>query len=867
MAKATTPMMIQYKKIKRNHSDAILFFRLGDFYEMFESDAREASHILDLTLTQRHGIPMCGIPYHAASAYIQRLIKAGKKIAVCEQTQLPADGKGIATREVVEVITPGTLVDEKMLDRSLNNYLVAIAAMKNRISFSYIDLSTAEFCVTSFEADEREEQLKSELYRLSPREVIISEDLYESDPVIQRLLLEKEGIFINRFPVWYFDAESTAERLKKQLKVANLKGFGLAENSPEVISAGAVLSYLEDTSKNMLGHISSITVYAYNSFVALDEATQKNLELVRNISDNSRRYSLLEVLNHAKSAMGSRKLYTWILSPLVDPKEITDRQQAVDYFYHNQKKLSEVRELLGNLLDIERLAARTAMDRAHAKDLVAIKRTLTAVLELGILLGSDCRLQRFMQLYDTHAAAMNTLADSIDRGILDDPSVLLTEGGIIRDGFDEELDRLRTIRDNAKEILKKYLEAERTATGINSLKLRYNKIIGYFLEVSKPNLHLIPQHFSRRQSLVGGERFTTQVLIDRETEINSASERIVELERELFLKIRDQVKQAIGVFREIGDCTAEMDVYQSFAYAATINGYVCPRVGKHSTITIKNGRHPVVETYLPAGTFVPNDVFLDNETGNFILLTGPNMAGKSTYLRQTALITLMAQIGSFVPADEANIGIVDKIFCRVGSSDNIARGESTFLSEMNETAHILRQATSRSLIIMDEVGRGTSTNDGLAIAWAVSMYILEKISAKTLFATHFHELSGISHPLMRNLSFAVAERDDTIVFLKKIKDGPADSSYGIHVAEIAGLPAEVIQTAYAFQENPGAGPADSRKAPVVTHVRPPKQQPQLFKPEELIIESIKGLSIEELKPIDAINLLALWQDELENQDS
>jgi DNA mismatch repair protein MutS len=853
-------MMLQYKKLKQNNRDSILFFRLGDFYEMFEQDAREVSKLLNLTLTQRNGVPMCGIPYHAASNYIARLIRAGKKIAVCEQTRLALPGKGIAEREIVEVITPGTLVDEGLLEGNINNYLVSIAGRRGAVSFSYIDLSTAAFYTTHFEAAESEDTLKKEFYRLSPREIIIQESLLEENGRLALLLGEREGMVINRYPDWYYDPELNREKLCTQLGVANLKGFGLGDDAPEILSAGILLSYIEDTAKHMLPHIRDIRVYSEQSYVGLDESTQKNLELVRNLQDGSKRYTLLEVLDHTGTSMGARMLRSWILSPLKDAASITERQEVTALFYHDQLLLAGLTELLSRILDIERLSTRVALDKAHAKDLTALGGSLEQALAVNDLLESH-KQPGIMPLTSAEYEAVRDLADLIARSIKDEPSIQLNEGNMIRAGFNPEVDRLRGLKKNTQEVLSAYLKEEKEKTGISSLKLRFNRIIGYYLEVTKPNLHLVPATYIRRQSLVGGDRFTTETLIDKETEINNASEKIIELEKSIFLEIRAGVKNQLDLLFKVGAGLARIDVLHAFAHAATVNGYARPLVAQGGITSIEEGRHPVVETHLPGGSFIPNSISLDPEQGFFILLTGPNMAGKSTYLRQTALIILMAQIGSFVPAREARIGIVDRIFCRVGASDNLARGESTFLVEMNETANILRAATRDSLIIMDEVGRGTGTNDGLAIAWAVTLYILERIRARTLFATHFHELTRIVHSRLRNFSLEVLEKAGEIIFLKRVIPGAADSSYGIHVAKLAGLPAEVVAGAAEIMQNIGkqGGPA---AGPFPVTPQPQQSQPSLFPVSELIIEQIKTLGVNNLTPLEALTLLAGWKREL-----
>jgi DNA mismatch repair protein MutS len=865
MAQTTTPMMLQYKKLKQNHKDSILFFRLGDFYEMFEQDAKNVSKLLNLTLTKRNGVPMCGIPYHAADNYIARLIKLGKKIAVCEQTHIPQTGKGIATREVVEIITPGTLVDEGILDRNINNFLVSLAKINDAISLSYIDLSTAIFCSTHFSCAEAEDKLKKEFFRLSPREVIVQESLLEEDKVIARLLEEREGMVINRYPDWYYDLDMNREKLLHQFDIVNLKGFGLEQNAAEIISAGIILTYIEDTSKQILPHIRNLNVYSEETYVGLDESTQKNLELVRNLQDGSRRYTLLEVLDHTRTAMGSRKLYNWILSPLKNVDDIRERQEVVHFFYHNQLLLSRLTEVLSRVLDIERLSTRIALNKAHAKDLVALQNSLAQVLKILELISPYHELS-ILKYPHEEKAAIKYLSELIEKAIKDEPSVQLHEGDIIRSGYNQELDGLRALKKNAQGVLHNYLDEEKKRTGISSLKLRFNKIIGYYLEVTKTNIKSVPSSYIRRQSLVSGDRFTTETLIQKETEINNATQKILEIEKELFLEVRDKIKAYIDLLFKVGEGMATVDVLQSFACAATIYGYNRPQVVDNGIIKIEEGRHPVVEKNLPGGSFIPNSVEMDPEECFFILLTGPNMAGKSTYLRQIALIILMAQIGSFVPASDASIGIVDKIFCRVGASDNLARGESTFLVEMNETANILRTATRQSLIIMDEVGRGTGTNDGLSIAWAVTLYILEKINAKTLFATHFHELTHISHKNLKNYSLEVLEKQGEIIFLKRVKPGPADSSYGIHVAKLAGLPLQVIESATKIMQ--GFYNNKAERAPEIKNRSEDKpKQPSLFPLADLLIEQLKLIDIRKTTPLEALNILAKWKEEVSGRET
>ncbi len=864
----TGPMMAQYRSAKERFPDAVLFFRLGDFYEMFEKDAREVSSLLELTLTQRNGVPMCGIPYHAAAGYIARLLAAGRKVAVCEQSVPPSGGRGLMNRDVVEVITPGTALDESLLARNANNYLLAVGRSNGMISLAYADLSTGEFAATSFAFAERGERLKRELLRLEPKEVITQESLFEEDDVVRGLLTEKEGCLVNRYPDWSFEPSSCRARLLKQLGVTNLKGFGLAEDSPEIVSAGVLLDYLAGTAKKALAHISSLAVYSDSSFVALDESAQKSLELVANLQDGSRRYTLLEVLDQSRTSLGARKLRRWLLTPLKDRAAIERRLSAVESLYRDQVLLSRLRDSLGRVLDLERLASRVAMDRANAKDLLAIASTLESVLAIEELLTGGGEMGGLTACLRENRAAMEELARFLARAIAEEPSLLITEGNLIRRGYDDELDRLFDLRDNARGILEKYLEEERAATGIAALKLRYNKIIGYYLEVTKSNLPLVPKHFIRRQSLVGGERYTTDRLADLESEINNASEKIVDIEKRLFLEVREKVKGGVGRLLTIAEATSELDVYQSLAFAATVRGYCRPTIWEEPRLHIKEGRHPVVEAHLPGGAFVPNSVKLGDESRSFVILTGPNMAGKSTFLRQTALIVLMAQIGSFVPASEAAIGIVDSIFCRVGATDNLARGESTFLVEMNETAHILRSATGRSLIVMDEIGRGTSTRDGLAIAWAVSLYILGHIGARTLFATHFHELTALSHPMVANLSMDVLERAGEVVFLKRVREGPSDNSYGIHVAKLAGIPAETLSMAQKILTDLTSGEGAPRYSPPKTEVQKKEggqeadSQRLLFPARDTVLREIRRFPVDKTSPLEALNRIARWKEEL-----
>ena len=827
---------------------------------MFKSDAVEVSRLLNLTLTSRHGIPMCGIPYHAAQNYIGRLLQAGRKIAICEQISLPKDGKGIATRDVVEIITPGTVVDESYLDKRSNNYLAAIGRVSREMVFSYVDLSTGEFWATSFKGDHQEDFVRKEISRLNPREILLQESLLDQECF--RSLTSRPALVVNKIPDWLFDQESSFNTLKDQFHVSNLKGFGFQDKDRALAAAGVLLDYLKDTARHYLTHLQGIRRYEDDRFVALDEATQKNLELLRNMNDGSEAYTLLSVLDETRTSMGARMLRQWIMNPLRRGEDICYRQERVKKFYHNQLLMQDVRNILSGILDVERLTARVGLDKAHAKDLLSLRVSLEKIF------GIDDRVQGeesdLIVCLSDQRAVLQDVADLLSRAIADEPSILLHEGRMIRDGYHSGLDELKALKTNSRRVLDDYLQGIKDETGISNLKLKYNKIIGYFLEVSKAQSESVPESFIRRQSLVGSERYTTDRLGELESSINSASEKIVELERSLFLEIRESLKKHIPLLQEICSKLAELDCYQGLAYTATVRGYSCPEILDSKDLSVEGGRHPVVEAYLPQGEFIPNTVSLVSDKGYFALITGPNMAGKSTYLRQTALIVLMSQIGSFIPADQARIGTVDKIFCRVGASDNLARGESTFLVEMNETAHILRNASGRSLVIMDEIGRGTSTNDGLSIAWSIAEYLLDNLACKTLFATHYHELTGIDHPSLSNFSLTVQETGDDIIFLKKIKEGPANNSYGIHVASLAGLPVSVIKRADQILASivSKSGPGEFSVPAAVKHI--PEQQ-TLFSGDEIVLDQLRSLNLNNLTPLDALNTLSALQKNLKEK--
>ncbi len=898
-----SPMMEQYRSVKARYRDAVLFFRLGDFYEMFFEDALEVSALLDLTLTHRQGEPMCGIPYHAAKPYIARLLKHGKKVAVCEQLEQPGSVKGIVRRDVVEVVTPGTTVEDDFLDQGANNYIVAICRIRERICLAWLDVSTGDFRTFSrpdpgFHASPG--FVAAELTRLMPRELLIQQSLLES-PELAGVIAGVEGLMVGKYPDWSFDATMAAGELSRRFGLVSLKGFGFSGDEPELAAASFLIRYVDETVKTASPQILSILPYDESEFVGIDESSGKNLEIVRNLSDAGKNRSLLGVLDATKSAPGARLLRQWLVRPLASREAASERLDAVDFLYRDQSLLNALRESLGRVLDIERLASRAAMDKAHARDLLAIRDSIRACVKSGSLLAKAGAPEILTGgTTETARDSAVEIAELIDSAIKDDPSILLTEGNLIRAGHDSRLDDLRAVKSDSAAVLDSYIEDERAASGIPNLRVRYNRIIGYYLEVSKGKLESVPAHFIRRQSLVTGERYTTTRLSELESEINGATERIVELEKTLFLSLREKVKSVVPVLLSMGKRAAIQDCLASFAWVATARGYSKPRLDDGKALHIREGRHPVVEAWLGESAFVPNGLDMDASAASFALITGPNMAGKSTFLRQTALIVLMAQCGSFVPADDAEIGVVDRIFCRVGAQDNLARGESTFLVEMHETAHILNTATSDSLVIMDEVGRGTSTMDGLAIAWAVSERLLDTIRCRTLFATHYHELTALIHPRLFNLSPAVLEEEGDIVFLKRMESKPATGSFGLHVAKLAGMPQDVVRRAIAIQtelkkaELGLSGQASlgvsggsmgtwdgstarkmdsgSERARAPTEIsmafqaRNPadSRQNDLFSPGDLILAEIAGIDPESMTPLKALNKLAEFHEKLQS---
>ena len=865
-----TPMMIQYRGVKEKYKNEVVFFRLGDFYEMFDEDAIEVSRLLNLTLTHRASRPMCGIPYHAAKIYIARLLRLGKKIVICEQVgEIPKGGKGITERKVVEIITPGTAVEAEYLEGNRANYLAALSITKAKAGFAFIDVTTSSFRATSWPASKMSENFGKELNRAAPRELLLPASL-KNNEAIKSVISAYGSISVSYYPDWDFSAELSYKKLTAQFKTANLKAYGLEEDSPEIVPAGFLLDYLEKTTNTVLPHISSIRVYSDSEYLIMDDSSRRNLEVISNMREGGTQFTLLECVDFTKTAMGGRLLRNWLLFPLTNLRQIEDRQTKVASFVENRNLLEKLKTDLGSILDVERLAGRVAMERAHAKDLQALRASLESWSRIKEYLGQ----YDFSFISDENSV---TICSLIDKAILEDPATSLTEGGIIKAGWSEELDHWRGLHDNFNQILSEYEAEEREKTGISTLRVKYTNAAGYFIEVSKGKLGAVPAHFIMRRALVNGDRYTTERLQQLEAELNESSTKILELERDLFVEIRSSLAKYIPYLLQVADEIANTDAAASFAQAAIEHNWARPEIEESTHFEIKDGRHPVVENHLPTGEFVPNDALLsagDESIPSFALITGPNMAGKSTYLRQNALIALLAQTGSFVPASRARLGIVDRIFCRVGASDNLAKGESTFLVEMTETANILHAATKKSLVIMDEVGRGTSTEDGLAIARAVSEYLLDTIGCKTFFATHYHELSRMEHPSLKMLCMDVLEQNGSVVFLRKVKEGVTGNSYGIHVAKLAGIPQAVIDRANVILSHIQALANDN---PVILDDVPAKSSesektlaaapvnPGLFSDEEIIISEILSVDTDNLTPLNALQIIARWKKALSGQ--
>ena len=882
MSNELTPMMKQYMQTKEEYKDCILFYRLGDFYEMFFDDALTASKELEITLTGKNcGLeeraPMCGIPYHAVDSYLNRLVSKGYKVAICEQVEDPKTAKGIVKREVIRVVTPGTNLDTQGLDETKNNYIMCIVYMADRYGLSVADVTTGEYLVTELDSQTK---LMDELYKFMPSEIVCNEAFYMSGLDLDDLK-NRLHMAIYSLEAWYFDDTLCRETLQEHFKVASLEGIGLSDYECGMIASGALLKYLEETQKNSLSHMSRLTRYATGNYMVLDSATRRNLELVETLREKQKRGSLLWVLDKTKTAMGARTLRKYVEQPLIDKKSIVKRLDAVAELKDNAICREEIREYLNPVYDLERLVGKITYQSANPRDLIAFQSSLSMLPSVKCIL-KDMESDLLKEIYE-ELDPLEELCDLVGRAIQEEPPLAMKEGGIIKDGYNEEVDRLRKAKSEGKNWLADLETREREKTGIKNLRIRYNKVFGYYLEVTNSFKDLVPDYYTRKQTLSNAERYIIPELKELEDTILGAEDKLCALEYELYCEVRNTIAAELNRIQRTAKAVAKLDVIASLALVAERNNYVRPKINEKGVIDIRDGRHPVVEKMIPNDMFIANDTYLDDKKQRISIITGPNMAGKSTYMRQAALIVLMAQLGSFVPASSANIGLVDRIFTRVGASDDLASGQSTFMVEMNEVANILRNATSKSLLILDEIGRGTSTFDGLSIAWAVVEYISNSklLGAKTLFATHYHELTELEGKIsnVNNYCIAVKEKGDDIVFLRKIVKGGADKSYGIQVAKLAGVPDPVINRAKEIVEELVTADITGKVKDIAVQGSETKKKTQkkldevdltqfsLFDTvkDDDVLNELKELDISHMTPMDAMNKLYQLQNKLRNR--
>ena len=870
-----SPMMQEYCKTKEEYKDCILFYRLGDFYEMFFDDALLVSKELELTLTGKdcgleERAPMCGIPFHAADTYINRLIERGHKVAICEQVEDPKKAKGLVKRAVIRVVTPGTTLDATSLDESKNNYLMSIVSIADRFGCAIADITTGDCFLTEVPNSQK---LVDEINKFSPAEIICNDSFFMSG-VDTDDLKERLGICIFSLDAWYFDDDTCRKELREHFHVTNLEGLGISDYDSGIIAAGALFLYLKETQKTALSQMTTIRPYTAERYMLIDSSSRRNLELVETLREKQKRGSLLWVLDKTKTAMGARTLRSFVEQPLIDAEEINRRLEALEELNEKPMLRDEIREYLNPVYDLERLVSRISFKSANPRDMVAFASSLEMIPYIKQVL-KDFQAPILKEIYED-MDSLEDITDLIKHAIVDEPPLAQKDGGIIREGFNEDVDKFRSARTDGKKWLTELETKERERTGIKSLKIKYNRVFGYALEVTNTFKELVPENYIRKQTLANAERYITEELKNLENMILGAEDKLYALEYELFSNVRDKVGQEVVRIQRTAKAIAGLDVFASLALVAERNHYVRPKVNEGGIIDIKGGRHPVVEQMIDNDMFIANDTYLDNTKKRVSIITGPNMAGKSTYMRQTALIVLMAQIGSFVPADKAGVGIVDRIFTRVGASDDLASGQSTFMVEMTEVANILRNATAKSLLILDEIGRGTSTFDGLAIAWAVIEHIsnTKLCGAKTLFATHYHELTELEGKLsgVTNYCIAVKEKGDDIVFLRKIVKGGADKSYGIQVAKLAGVPDSVINRAKELVEEL----SDADITAAVKDLASPKKKPKvemdmaqmsLFDTvqDNDIIEELKGIDIGNLTPMEALNTLYNLQNKIKNR--
>lgn len=876
--RALSPMMQEYVKTKEQYKDCILFYRLGDFYEMFFQDALTVTKELELTLTGKdcgleERAPMCGVPFHAAETYINRLIEKGYKVAICEQVEDPKKAKGLVKREVIRVVTPGTTLDAASLDESRNNYLMSVVATEGRFGCAIADITTGDCFLTEVD---KPQKLLDEINKFVPAEIICNDAFFMSG-VDTEDLKNRLGICVFPLDAWYFDDGLCKRTLMEHFHVNALEGLGIQDYDSGVIASGALFLYLQETQKSALSHMAGIRPYAAEKFMLIDSSSRRNLELVETLREKNKRGSLLWVLDKTKTAMGARTLRSYVEQPLIDAEKINERLEALEELNQSPMLRDEIREYLNPVYDLERLISRISYQSANPRDLIAFSSSLEMLPYIRQIIKdfNSPLLTKICEDMDP----LEDIAQLIRSAIVEEPPLAQKDGGIIREGYNSDVDKFRRSRTDGKKWLTELEARERERTGIKNLKIKYNRVFGYSLEVTNSFKDLVPENYIRKQTLTNAERYITQELKDLEDMILGAEDKLYALEYELFCNVRDKVGAEVVRIQKTAKAVAALDVFASLALVAQRNNFVRPKINENGVLDIKNGRHPVVEQMIENDMFIANDTYLDNQKKRISIITGPNMAGKSTYMRQTALIVLMAQIGSFVPAEKANIGIVDRIFTRVGASDDLASGQSTFMVEMTEVANILRNATSRSLLILDEIGRGTSTFDGLAIAWAVIEHISDTklCGAKTLFATHYHELTELEGkiPGVNNYCIAVKEKGDDIVFLRKIVKGGADKSYGIQVARLAGVPDPVIRRAKELVEE--LSDADITAA-VKDLAAPKKKQKIVYDQVDMaqmslfdtvqdndIVEEIKNLDMSHLTPMEAMNILYNLQNKIQNR--
>lgn len=876
-----TPMMKQYMETKTQYQDCILFYRLGDFYEMFFEDALTASKELEITLTGKNcGLeeraPMCGVPYHAVDSYLTKLVARGYKVAICEQVEDPKLAKGIVKREVVRIVTPGTNLNMQALEESQNNYLMCIVSLSDKIGVSVIDITTGDFYVTEVLDNKK---LLDEINKFAPSEIICNDGFFVSGIDLEDLKARLR-LAIYHLDSWYFDDETCRKLLLKHFKVNTLTALGIDDFPAGQIAAGAVLQYLYNTQKDSLTHIAHINPYIASKYMLLDSSTRRNLELVETLREKQKRGSLLWVLDKTKTAMGARMLRNYVEQPLVEKQDIQDRLDAIEELNQNMVCRDELREYLNPIYDLERLLGKISYKTANPRDLIAFKNSLEMLPHIKTVL--DTFHKPLLEKIQNDLDALDDIYHLIEKAVVDEPPIAIKEGGIIKDGFHENVDHLRQAKTQGKTWLAELENEDRERTGIKNLKVKFNKVFGYYFEVTNSYKELVPQDYIRKQTLANAERYTTPKLKELEDTILNAEDKLYSLEYELYCSVRDEIGHAVERIQKTAKAVARLDVFTSLAYVAERNNYVRPSLNDKGVIHIKDGRHPVVEKMISNDMFISNDTFLDGDKHLISVITGPNMAGKSTYMRQSALIVLMTQIGSFVPAKSADIGIVDRIFTRVGASDDLASGQSTFMVEMNEVANILRNATSNSLLILDEIGRGTSTFDGLSIAWAVVEHISNKrlLGAKTLFATHYHELTELEGKMhnVNNYCIAVKEKGDDIVFLRKIVKGGADKSYGIQVAKLAGVPDMVIDRAKEIAAQINDNDITEKVQMISVDTRTDKKKAKSYDQVDLeqmslfdtvkdedVIQELLGIDISNLTPLDALNTLYKLQNMIKNR--